>query len=212
MACVPCATGSYCPLASVSDVNISAYPSTNQDYPYPNSPSSTNFDDIIITNTFQISANHHRCLLVSPIFWTLIVFALTGIVLIVMGVLYFLPNGRRHFTWLTVIFRRADVIGEGELWMGGLMTFALLVLIVFGFWFGFVYVKQYPIETAEDANFACDLSLRNAKFASSLQLLALLKTKEETPIFELLDQQNWTLTLDLIQTGFTCDDIVAEVS
>ena len=92
------------------------------------------------------------------------------------------------------------------------MSFALLVLIVFGFWFGFVYVKQYPIETAGDASFACDTSLRNAKFSSSLQLLALLKTEEERPIFELLDKQNWTLTLDLIQTGFNCKDIAAQVS
>ncbi|UJR10746.1 hypothetical protein I4U23_014934 [Adineta vaga] len=210
--CTPCSSTSYCPLASVNDINQSSYPSFNQGYPYPNSPASTNFDDIIITNTFQISSTNRRCLLVSPIFWTLLVLGLTGIILIIMGILYWTPNGRRHFQWLTNIFRRTDIVGEGELWVGGLMSFALLVLITFGFWFGFVYVKEYPIETAGDASFACDTSLRNAKFSSSLQLLALLKTEEEIPVFELLDQQNWTLVVDFIQTGFQCKDIAAEAN
>ena len=53
--CAPCSVDSFCPLASVNNVNISEYPSTNQGYLYPNSPGSTNFDDIIITNTFQIT-------------------------------------------------------------------------------------------------------------------------------------------------------------
>jgi hypothetical protein len=209
--CIPCSNGSFCPLASVNDVNITLYQSINAAYPYPESPPSTNFDDIIITNTFQLSSGNHRCLVVSPIFWTLLVLAIVGIVLIVMGILYWIPSGRGHFKWLTHIFRRADIVGEGELWVGGLMSFAIIVLISFGFWFGSVYLKQYPIETADDSTFACDTSLRNAKFTSSLQLLALLRTEEEETVFDLLDQQNWTLRIDFIQTGFTCDNIVAQV-
>ena len=205
--CIPCSNGSFCPLASVNDVNLTFYQSINTAYPYPESPASTNFDDIIITNTFQLPSSDNRCLIVSPMFWTLLVLAIVGVVLIIMGILYWIPSGREHFQCLTHVFRRADIVGEGELWVGGLMSFAIVVLISFGFWFGSVYSKQYPIETAGDATFTCDKSLRNAKFTSSLQLLAVLRKQEEETIFTLLDQQNWTLTVDFIQTGFTCQNI-----
>jgi hypothetical protein len=196
----------------VNDVNITSYQSIIIAYQYPESPAITNFDDIIIMNTFQLSSSDHHCLVVSPIFWTLLVLGIIGIVLIIMGILYWIPNGRAHFKWLTHVFRHTDIVGEGELWVGGLMSFAIIVLISFGFWFGSVYLRQYPIETAGDATFACDTTLRNAKFTSSLQLLALLRTEEEETVFELLDQQNWTLRIDFIQTGFTCDNIVAQVN
>ncbi|UJR11688.1 hypothetical protein I4U23_015869 [Adineta vaga] len=42
------------------------------------------------------------------------------------------------------------------------MSFALIVLIIFGFWFGSVYIKQYRIETTTDAYFSCDHWLRRS--------------------------------------------------
>ncbi|CAF1184311.1 unnamed protein product [Adineta ricciae] len=208
--CQPCLPTSYCPLASVNDVNQSYYPSINQGYPYPNSPPSDNYDDIIIQNTFQISSSSGHCLVVSPLFWTLLVFGIIGVILCIMGILYWIPNGRKHFTWLKKLFQRTDIVGEGELWFGGLASFALIVLIIFGFWFGSVYIKQYPIEKVDGTFFTCDSSLKNAKFSSTLHLLALLKAPEEKTIFQLLDQQNWTLVVDFVQTGFTCQDILVQ--
>ena len=210
--CVPCAPDSYCPLAAVGEVDLSKYAPASQAHPYPISPASTNFDDIIITNAFQLSTSNRSCLLVSPIFWTLLVLAIACLILIIMFCLHRRPGKRHHFKRLARAFRHTDLIGEGEMWIGGLFSFALLVLITFGFWFGSEYLRQYPIETAADANFACDKSLRNAKFSSSLQLLAVLRSEEEKPIFELLDQQSWTLSLDLIQTGFQCNEIHVQVS
>jgi hypothetical protein len=209
--CVPCSSTSFCPLASVNNVNLSHYPSSSQAYPYPNSPGSTNFDDIILTNSFQLSSSNGHCLIVSPLFWTLLVLGLVLIILIVMSVLYWQPENRHYFQWLTRLFRYTDLIGDGQLWIGGLVSFALFVLIVSAFMFGHAYLNQYPIDVAGDATFACDKSLRNAKFTSSLQLLALMKAEDERPVFELLDNQNWTLTLDFIHTGFQCDDITVEV-
>lgn len=210
--CVLCSSKSFCPLASVGEVDLSIYPSASQAYAYPISPANTNFEDIIITNAFQLSTNYHNCLIVSPIFWTLLVLGLTCLILIVMFCLYSKPKKRHHFKRLTRAFRHTDLIGEGELWIGGLFSFALLVLITFGFWFGSAFLKQYPIETATDANFACDKSLRNAKFSSNLQLLAVLRSDEDKMMFELLDEQNWTLIIDLIQTGFRCDEIHVQVN
>ncbi|UJR11687.1 hypothetical protein I4U23_015868 [Adineta vaga] len=44
--CLPClSTSLFYPLASINDINQSNYPSINQGYPYPNSPTITNFDD-----------------------------------------------------------------------------------------------------------------------------------------------------------------------
>ena len=207
LTCVPCLASSFCPLASVGEVNKSLYSSKSQAFPYPNSPATTNFDDIIITNTFQLRSSDRRCLVVSPTFWTLLVLGLVFVVLVIMTILYWIPRTRNHFRYLTKVFRHADLIGEGEMWVGGLTSLALVVLITFAFWFGSVYVKQYPIETASDSTFSCDPSLRNAKFSSSLQLLALLRTDEEQLVFDLLDDQNWTMTVDFIQTGFQCSQI-----
>ena len=186
-ACVPRLPASFSPLASLGEVNKSLYPSKSQAFPYPNAPATTNFENIIITNTFQIRPSDGRCLLVSPLFWTLVVLGhVVIVVLVLMTVLYWTSRTRDHFHSLTKIFQHTDLIGAGELWVGGLISFALLLLITFAFCFGSVYVKQYPIETAGgDSTFSCDPTLRNAKLTSSLQLLALLRTDE-------------------VQTGFQC--------
>ena len=47
----------------------------------------------------------------------------------------------------------------------------------------------------------------NAKFSSSLKLLAIRQNEEEKPMFDLLDGQNITLTLEFISTGFQCDAV-----
>lgn len=210
--CLPCAPNSYCPLGSIGDTNISHYQSKSQAFPYPNAPPSTNYADIIVTNAFQLNGSSRACLIRSPLFWTFIVLGIVALTYVILSILYLFPKTRKPYDIVKRILKHTDLIGEGELWIGGLVSFALIVLIIYAFWFGSVYINQYPIETSADSNFACDQSLRNAKFSSSLQLLALIKSEEEKPIFDLLDQQNWTLSIDFIQTGFQCDQIVIKVS
>lgn len=209
--CIACTTGSFCPLGSITDLNISLIPSISQAYAYPSSPTSTSFDDILMQNTFSLTSDPVRCLLISPFFWALITLVIAFVILIIMGCLYYSPSGMRHFDRLTCVFRHSDLIGNGELWFGGLVSFAIVVLIIYGFWFGTIFATKYPIETSTDSEFSCDKSLRNAQFSSLLQLLATIRSEEEKPMFDMLDQQKFTMNITFIQTGFTCPNVTAQV-
>ena len=210
--CVACSSDSFCPLGSISEVNQSSISSTSQAYAYPPSPASTSFDDILIVNTFNLQFSSGRCLVISPFFWSLIVLLIAAIFLVLMAVFYHHEKGMKHFKRLECLFRHSDLIGNGELWFGGLISFSMIVLIIYGYWFGALFVTRYPVETSPDANFVCDTSLRNTKFSSALQLLATIKSDEESPIFDLLDQQKITLTATFVQTDYTCDNVSAQVT
>jgi hypothetical protein len=66
------------------------------------------------------------------------------------------------------------------------------------------YLKQYPAEKVGPSSFACDLTIRNAKFQSDLQALAVPISDEEQPIFTLLNEQNFTFQLEFINTNASC--------
>ncbi|CAF0751779.1 unnamed protein product [Adineta steineri] len=210
--CLPCLNDSFCPLGSINDVNISSITSLSQAYAYLSSSSSTSFDDILIENIFSMQTTPIRCILISPFFWSLITLSISFIILIIMASFYYSPGKKKHFQRLEYIFRQTDLIGNGELWFGGLVSFAVMVLIIFSFWFGSVFLKLYPAETSNDAYFACDSSLRNAQFSSGLQLLTTIKSDDEQPIFDMLDSQNFTLEINFVQTGFTCNDVFAQTN
>ncbi|CAF4303637.1 unnamed protein product, partial [Adineta steineri] len=77
------------------------------------------------------------------------------------------------------------------------------------YYFSNSYLQQYPIEqVTSNSSFACDITLRNAKFTTSTQKRWAPRrtTKESQSMFDLLDAQVFTLNIDLIQTAFTCDD------
>ncbi|CAF4784250.1 unnamed protein product, partial [Rotaria magnacalcarata] len=86
------------------------------------------------------------------------------------------------------------LIGNGEFWFDGLISFSIIVLIAYSVWFGIIFVIKYPIETLNGAYFTYDTSLRITKFSSALQLLAIIKLNEETPIFDMIDMQKFAMT------------------
>ncbi|CAF3867050.1 unnamed protein product [Rotaria magnacalcarata] len=88
----------------------------------------------------------------------------------------------------------AMLIGNGEFWFDGLISFSIIVLIAYSVWFGIIFVIKYPIETLNGAYFTYDTSLRITKFSSALQLLAIIKLNEETPIFDMIDMQKFAMT------------------
>ena len=175
------------------------------------SSSVTTIDDILLENTFFIRTTPRRCLLISPFFWALVTLAIASIVLIMMGIFYNSSHGLKYYHRLKQVFRHSDLIGNGEMWFGGLISFSLIILIVYNFWFGTLFVVKYPMETSSDFSFACDTSLKNTLFSSSLQLLATSKSSEDAPIFDMLNNQKFTMTVTFIQTGYTCDDVTVEV-
>ena len=69
------------------------------------------------------------------------------------------------------------------------------------------YLNQYPSEKVGPSTFACDTTIRNAKFQSSLQTLAIPVSSEEQPMFDMLNEQNFTLHLDFINTAASCQTL-----
>jgi hypothetical protein len=98
--------------------------------------------------------------------------------------------------------------GEGELWLGGIASIAVVLVTVMAYAFGVSYLHQYPAETTGPSDFACDTTIRNAKFASSLHASAVPVSDIEQPMFEMLDQQKFILQLDFLNTKMTCEKIV----
>jgi hypothetical protein len=202
--CYPCNQTSFCPLASVDESNITGMIDIHEKTNYPQSPDSTQFEDILLTNMFSIKTSS-RCILISPLFWTLIVISIGVLVLIIIGILKFFPKSHRHRKLVKQIFRQTDFIGQGEFWIGGLMSFSLLVLVIFAFLFSNEYVSLYPIEEANDPKVACDENLRNAQFDTSLKLLSATRSEEHQIIFDMLDNQSFTLIVNFVNTNFDCD-------
>ena len=167
---------------------------------------SASHPDRSFVHRFSIGSTPH-CILVSPLFWTSVIIGLALLVLLVVGVFHFVPRCYHRTVFLKHIFRRVDLVGEGELWIGGLVSIAILVLVSFAFYFSSLYANLYPIEASGTVQFACDPDMRNAKFSTSLQLLSTPKSDDEEPLFRLLDEQQFVMNIDFVQTLFDCDQV-----
>ncbi|CAF3958825.1 unnamed protein product, partial [Adineta steineri] len=98
---------------------------------------------------------------------------------------------------------------ESTMWIGGLISAAIIVLVVSAYSFSNSFLRQYPVEDiTHNSSFACDVTLRNAKFSTTTQQRwdPRRSTKESQPMFDSLNAQPFTLNIDLVQTAFTCDD------
>ena len=210
--CAPCAAGAFCPLGSVAQVDAAMLSGEAQTFVYPSSPDSVIFDDIMIKNIFFLHSPMH-CIAVSPVFWGLIVL---GLLLLVLGCMFRLrycvndAKSRKIRRLTKFIFKRTDLVKEGEHWIGGLMSLVLIVFVIMGIWFSTMFIAQYPYETAPEPGFACEASY-NAKFASSMQSVALPPDEEAAPMYDMLGQQALTLGVDLLNTNLSCDDAAAAV-
>ncbi|CAF0984169.1 unnamed protein product [Adineta ricciae] len=205
-----CSTDLFCPYGSVGEVAYSAFESIEQDQDYPEAPENTVFDDILMQNIFSFNLKSVHCLIVSPTTWVFVVMIIVGIIVIGMECSErFYPHQHYIRDRAKQIFRKIDLIGEGEVWIGGLITTAIIVFIISAYVFSNAFFHQYPIEQLKDNNsFACDATLRNAKFATTTQKRwdPRRTSKESQLIFDLLDAQVFTLNIDLIQTAYTCGD------
>ncbi|CAF3577699.1 unnamed protein product [Rotaria sp. Silwood1] len=213
--CIPCSNNlstSFCPLASLVDVDLSTVPSYSQAVAYPETGDTTDMEDLLLKNMFHLNSDS-RCLLISPILWTIVVIGLCIFIFLFMITIKSCgcqqcANCRKK---AKNIFLHTDIIGEGELWVGGLATLAMLVLVSFSYWFSVSFIRRYPIEEVFDpATFACDQTLINSQFSTGLELLDIPKSEDAQPIFDLLDSQRFYLTLQLINTGFMCNVIATQ--
>ena len=88
--------------------------------------------------------------------------------------------------------------------MGGIASIAVILITAMAYRFALSYLAQYPAEKAGPSSFACDDTIRNAKFESKLRALSLPVPEMEQPMFEALDKQTFTLHVDLINTVIPC--------
>ncbi|CAF3344753.1 unnamed protein product [Rotaria sp. Silwood2] len=210
--CVRCTTDdtSWCFGAAINETNVTNITSYDQANPYPESPITTEFGDILLQNIFKLSITKLHCLLISPIFWTYVAIGCGIIIFIIIKLLSCRLKSKKPQRYLEKILCHCDVIGQGKHWFGGLISLSLLVLITFAWKFSISFSYLYPIEETssnERLSVSCDDSLFNAKLTSSLQLLSTLKHEDEKPIFDLLTKQKITMIVQFISTGYTCKDV-----
>ncbi len=215
--CTACENNTFCPLgAAFGSISLSSplLTNINQVYAYPGSPQSTRFDNILIQNMLVIhSFSSRHCLLVSPLFWAVIVIVFGVVIWFSMRILkYYVKNPRGQKTRQRIkhFLKKTDLIGEGEMVIGGLFSFAIIVLVTFAYVFSNDYFYRYPIEQInDDATFACDPTLSNAQFDSGLMTTGIPPSDTEAPIFTLLDAQPFTLFIEFVNTLFKCTDVTA---
>ena len=222
--CTSCSSNSYCPLGSVFEVDPSILQTRSQAYAYPRTPEMNVYEDILLSNMFSIGSSD-RCVRISALFWTLIVLLIACVIILSVGVTHLFVHGPRADRTRDIIkkiFERTDLIvstslfvdlysnyiefskGEGELWIGGLTSIAVIVMTIMAYVFGISYLNQYPAELVGASSFACDVDIRNAKYESNLKALAVPVSSAEKPIFDALNQQSFTLQLDVVNTVFSC--------
>ncbi len=209
--CGSCTPASFCPLGSVSDLSLNTYPSYTQTFSYPNSPDMNNYDDLLVQNIFAIG-HSHRCIVISPLFWTIIVITLCFIIWLFMTLPKMCDCPKAHFrrNRAKQFFQNIDIVNEGERWIGGLFSFAILLLFGFTFWFASEFLNLYPIETSGSSYISCDDTVRNAVFESALQLPLPNPDGSRWAIFDMLGAQPFTMTVDLLNTAADCSSITVQ--
>jgi len=209
--CMTCSSNSFCSLGAVNDIHTDDLIDFNQSYPPQESPKLTDFEDILVHRVFSFGSTS-KCLLMSPLFWASIVFGITVLVIVLMGILRLCPKRNLIRQKMKAIFSRLDLIGEGELWIGGLFSIVIGVLIIFSYVYSAHFLKLYPIEKLDSntISLSCDSSITNSKFSSTLELLSITKLTDQKQIFDMLDSQELNLTIELVNTGFTCSNLKIE--
>ena len=212
VSCLNCSSDSFCPLGSLYEVNPTFLTNQSQAYAYPKTPDMNVFEDILLNNMFTLGSTGH-CLVVSPIFWILILLFIFFVFFIVMVSLNFcMSESKRQKCRKSVkaFFRQADFVGEGELWLGGIASLCIVLMTIMAYHFALSFMNQYPSENVGPSTFACDPELRNSRYSSLLQSLAVPISDSEQPLFNLLDSQNFTLNIELLNTAVTCDSFMIQ--
>ncbi|CAF4043688.1 unnamed protein product [Rotaria magnacalcarata] len=209
--CESCAPTSFCPSAAVGDVSLHTYPSYIQAFSYPNKPYMNNYDDLLVHNIFTIGYSR-RCIIMSALFWTTIAVTLSIVIWLFMVLLKMSSSSRaqNHRNKAKRLLKKADIVNQGERWVGGLFTLAILLIFGFTFRFASGFLKLYPIETSDISQISCDDTMRNALFDSLLQMPLPYPDGSQWRIFDMLDNQSFIMTLDLLSTAADCSSITVQ--
>lgn len=112
ISCINCSSDSFCPMGSVNDINKSFLLPRSHSHVHPRSAEVTEFDEILLQNMFSTSSGN-QCILISPLFWVLIVIGIVLIILLSMCILKrFIQHPRIHKVRKHVkkVFRKTDLL------------------------------------------------------------------------------------------------------
>ncbi|CAF1251216.1 unnamed protein product [Adineta ricciae] len=202
--CSQCNDESYCPLEHA------IYPTelydTEQYTGYPETPEIDVFADILLRNMFRIN-----CLRTSPFLYTMIALIIAITIAIIIGSLKFSKRTVVQQTNITRALQYLDLIEQGSLWFGGLVSIVLMVLLGLAVLFSYSFYYQYPItnEHEFDDNACLSNHHLNAKFETNLQFLK-QNPRELGEIFHLLDSQDFTLNIEVISKAFHCGRLLIQ--
>ena len=209
--CVPCSTGSFCPLGASDETTLSALDSVSTSVSYQNFTDIRSFEAVLLDYIFSI--RQQNCRIAPAMIWTMFVAGIGLVLILVVYVLKRYPadsrlTKMRKSTKSTV--RRVDLIGEGHHWFGGLASLAMMVLLAFSYAFSYEFFYGYPTENAAPSYLSCDSPLVNAVFKSTVKSLDAIQNKQEQQMIDLLSQQKLTLNLQFVNTFIDCDAVAIE--
>lgn len=110
--CMSCSSNSFCPLGAVVEIDPSLLTSLSQAYAYPRSPEMDVFEDILLYNMFLLGSTAH-CVVVSPIFWSLMLLFVVILLLIGMASMNCCLQPETRDRWqkaIKSVFSRADLV------------------------------------------------------------------------------------------------------
>ncbi|CAF1936970.1 unnamed protein product [Rotaria magnacalcarata] len=205
--CQPCKPVELCSLGASSEVNLTVFNSTTQVFSYPDSPIIDNYDDVLLLN-FIPNTWKAGCVLSSPLFIAVlsIIFSFTIWLIMLTIKKRQLTSFDTHRKRAKRILKHTDLIGEGERLVGGLASIVIFAIVIYSIVFAVYYLFSYSSDNTWIRE-ACNDSLRNTKFDNALQLPLPDPQGNDWKIFRLLNGQNFTMIVDLINTGAKCDHI-----
>jgi hypothetical protein len=208
--CLPC-NSTYCLRGASDDVNLADFRSYNEIFIYPDSPIIDDYDDLLVRNFLSIEKTPY-CIIISPLFWVLISIVFCFILWLIM---FFIKKRQPesiniHRKRVKRFFKRLDIIREGEVWIGGLASLVVFIMILHSCWFAYDYLNSYPIETATTLRASCTNKQLNTKFGNTIQLPLPETDGTYWPILNMLNKQIFTMTIHLINTRAHCDNITVE--
>lgn len=209
--CLPCKPTSFCPLGATDDLNLTEFLPYIQTFNYPDSPNIDNFDDLLLINLFSINKKPH-CIVFSPLFWAILMTVCCFTISLIMYILKIyelrgLLSLSLHRKRAKTFFKHVDIILEVERWVGGLVSFVIFVLIGFTCWFAVTYYHLYPIELSNNFLVSCQPEVYNSDFDNALQLPLSNPDGSRWTIFDMLDSQPFSMSVDLINSPIKCTDI-----
>jgi hypothetical protein len=131
--CINCSSSNFCPLGAVYEIDPTVLTVQSQAYAYPRSPEMKVFEDILLYNMFSFGSTGH-CLVVSPMFWTLILLFIIVVLLIGMASLNgCVQESKRNHLRSTIksVFLRTDLVVSIKMKMYSSFTCIIIACAMF---------------------------------------------------------------------------------